>query len=124
MAWLSQENRKSWWFLQQSDDIQYLLLSQSRLRGVSVDTPSSDVLEFQNLGLGVKRSEAIEYYFKSVKAVLLLQQTCLNSHKDVTREQVTPILNLWVVNSLEIQLSGNQQDCSSFSRTSFSVLTK
>ncbi|KAE8646507.1 midasin [Cucumis sativus] len=83
-----EENRKSWWFLQQSDDIQYLLLSQSRLRGVSVDTPSSDVKEFQNLGLGAKRSEAIEYYFKSVKAVLLLQQTCLNSHKDVTREQV------------------------------------
>ncbi|XP_038899709.1 midasin isoform X2 [Benincasa hispida] len=84
-----EENSKSWWFLQQSDDIQYLLLSQSRLsRGVSDDTPSSDVQEFQNLGLGAKRSDAIEYYFKSVKAVLLLQQTCLNSHKDVTREQV------------------------------------
>ncbi|KAG7014001.1 Midasin [Cucurbita argyrosperma subsp. argyrosperma] len=76
-----EENPKSWWFLQQSDDIQYLLLSQSRLpREVSDD--------FQNVGLAAKRSETIECYFKSVKAVLHLQQICLNSHKDVTREQV------------------------------------
>lgn len=95
LSWSFQEHSKSWWFLQQSDDIHCLLLTQSRLAlGVSDDTPSSEGQRVQNVGLAAKRSEAIEYYFKSVKSVLLLHQICLNSHKDVTREQVIYIVEI------------------------------
>lgn len=105
LAWPFQEHPKSWWFLQQSDDIEYLLLTESRLPcGFSDDTTSGEGQKFQNVGLAAKRSEAIEYYFKSVKAVLLLQQICLNSHKDVTREQVTSILKNHIINIVEILL--------------------
>ncbi|XP_022152480.1 midasin isoform X2 [Momordica charantia] len=84
-----EEHLKSWWFLRHSEDIQYLLPTQSRLpHGVLDDTPSSEGKKFQNVGLAAKRSEVIGYYFKSVKSVLRLQQISLNSHKDVTREQV------------------------------------
>lgn len=93
-----QEHLKSWWFLRHSEDIQYLLPTQSRLpHGVLDDTPSSEGKKFQNVGLAAKRSEVIGYYFKSVKSVLRLQQFSLNSHKDVTREQVISILNELVI---------------------------
>jgi len=39
-------------------------------------------------GLVIDWKVAIEHYFKSVVSVLLLQQICLNPHKDITREQV------------------------------------
>ena len=72
--------------------MQHLLLTQSRLASGASDVAAA--CEFQSFPCETLVTEwktANEYYFKSIASVLLLQQICLNSHKDVTREQVDVI---------------------------------
>lgn len=72
--------------------MQHLLLTQSRLASGASDVAAA--CEFQSSpceSLVTEWKTANEYYFKSIGSVLLLQQICLNSHKDITREQVDVI---------------------------------
>nr|POE66979.1 protein gle1 [Quercus suber] len=80
---------KSWWFLEPSYDGQHLLLTQSRLAPGALDVAAaSKFRSFPHETLVAEWKTANEYYFKSIASVLLLQQICLNSHKDITCEQV------------------------------------
>ncbi|TKY64312.1 Midasin protein [Spatholobus suberectus] len=83
------DQHKTWWFLQHSDNIPYLLLTNSRLpcvtSGIAAEVENKNSPEESLL---VEWKAAIDYYFKSVVSVLLLQQICLNPHKDITLEQV------------------------------------
>ncbi|KAL4625562.1 hypothetical protein ACB092_05G035400 [Castanea dentata] len=80
---------KSWWFLEPSYDVQHLLLTQSRLAPGALDVAAASKFQsFPHETLVAEWKTANEYYFKSIASVLLLQQICLNSHKDITREQV------------------------------------
>ncbi|KAL3008468.1 hypothetical protein AAZX31_07G033800 [Glycine max] len=82
------DQHKSWWFLQLSGNIPYLLLTNSRLPCVTSGIPELENKNSPEESLLMEWKTAIDYYFKSVVSVLLLQQTCLNPHKDITLEQV------------------------------------
>lgn len=77
------------WFLQPSYDVQHLLLTQG--------SPASEDSEVSREQLQCSLDESLEtkwktanlYYFKSINSVHVLQQICLNFHKDFTLEQVT-----------------------------------
>ncbi|RDX86825.1 Midasin, partial [Mucuna pruriens] len=83
------DQHKTWWFLQLSGNMPYLLLTNSRLpcvtSGIAADVENKNVPEEILL---MDWKIAIDYYFKSVVSVLHLQQICLNPHKDITLEQV------------------------------------
>ncbi|KAJ7963223.1 Midasin [Quillaja saponaria] len=80
---------KNWWFVQPSNDVQYLLLTQSRLSSGVFGVHSSYEIEILSHESPLTEwKSATEYYFKSVASVLLLQKICLNPHKSITREQV------------------------------------
>lgn len=69
--------------------MQHLLLTQNRIASGASDVGAAS--EFPSLPheiLVAEWKEANKCYFKSIASVLLLQQICLNSHKDITREQV------------------------------------
>jgi len=83
-----QDQHKSWWFLQLSGNIPYLLLTNSRLSCVTSGIPEVENKNSPEESFLMEWKTAIDYYFKSVVSVLLLQQTCLNPHKDITLEQV------------------------------------
>lgn len=76
------------WFLQPSYDVQHLLLTQG--------SPASEDSEVSREQLQCSLDESLEtkwktanlYYFKSINSVHVLQQICLNFHKDFTLEQV------------------------------------
>ncbi|KAL2338821.1 hypothetical protein Fmac_013267 [Flemingia macrophylla] len=80
---------KTWWFLQLSGNIQYLLLTNNRLpfvtSGIAAEVENKNIPEESLLR---EWKTATDYYFRSVVSVLLLQQTCLNPHKDINLEQV------------------------------------
>lgn len=83
------DEHKTWWFLQLSGNLQYLLLASSRLPSVTLETTAG--VEYKNVpdeSLLMEWKTSIEHYFKSVASVLLLLQICLNPHKDITLEQV------------------------------------
>ncbi|KAL2575217.1 hypothetical protein GLYMA_16G004800v4 [Glycine max] len=82
------DQHKSWWFLQLSGNIPYLLLTNSRLSCVTSGIPEVENKNSPEESFLMEWKTAIDYYFKSVVSVLLLQQTCLNPHKDITLEQV------------------------------------
>ncbi|EXB29684.1 hypothetical protein L484_013458 [Morus notabilis] len=81
---------KSWWFLEPSHELQHLLPAQNRLTygasnaAVALSKPESSPLNY----LSSEWKTATEYYFRTIASVLLLRQICLNSHKDITLEQV------------------------------------
>ncbi|XP_045787692.1 midasin-like [Trifolium pratense] len=84
------DQRKDWWFLELSGNVQCLLLENSRFASpssleIDAKVEDTDVLEESSLR---EWKTAIEHYFKSVTSVLLLQETCQNPHKDITLEQV------------------------------------
>ncbi|KAG4379536.1 hypothetical protein GLYMA_16G004800v4 [Glycine max] len=81
------DQHKSWWFLQLSGNIPYLLLTNSRLSCVTSGIPEVENKNSPEESFLMEWKTAIDYYFKSVVSVLLLQQTCLNPHKDITLEQ-------------------------------------
>ena len=86
---ITQGQHKPWWFLEHSGDMQHLLLTKSRLPWVISENAAG--VEKHNVpeeSSAMKWKAAIEHYFKSIASVLLLQQICLNPHKDITREQV------------------------------------
>ncbi|KAG7997478.1 hypothetical protein I3843_01G213100 [Carya illinoinensis] len=84
-----EDQHKSWWFLEPSYDIQHLLLTQNRLASEASDVAAaSQSQSFPCEFLVTEWKTGNEYYFKSIASVLLVQQICLNSHKDITREQV------------------------------------
>ncbi|KAK9989956.1 hypothetical protein SO802_024941 [Lithocarpus litseifolius] len=69
--------------------MEHLLLTQSRLAPGALDVAAASKFQsFPHETLVAEWKTANEYYFKSMASVLLLQQICLNSHKDITREQV------------------------------------
>lgn len=73
--------------------MQYLLLANSRLASATMEI--ADGVEEKNVqeeSLLTEWKTAIEHYFKSVVSVLLLQQICLNPHKDITLDQVNIFL--------------------------------
>ncbi|XP_029127909.1 midasin [Cajanus cajan] len=80
---------KTWWFLQLSGSMPYLLLTNSRLpfvtSGVAAEVENNNSPEESLL---MEWKTAVDYYFRSVVSVLLLQQICLNPHKDISLEQV------------------------------------
>ncbi|XP_027334240.1 midasin [Abrus precatorius] len=84
-----EDQHETWWFLQLSCNIQYLLLTNCRLPyltiGIAVGVENKNAPEESFL---MEWKTAIDHYFKSVVSVLLLQQMCLNPHKDITLEQV------------------------------------
>lgn len=64
-------------------------MTQSRLAPGALDVATASKFQsFPHETLVAEWKTANEYYFKSIASVLLLQQICLNSHKDITREQV------------------------------------
>ncbi|KAL5579519.1 hypothetical protein UlMin_011961 [Ulmus minor] len=80
---------KSWWFLQPSYDLQHLQLTHSSLTPGASDVATLDKPQsLPHKNLVTEWTTANECYFRSVASVLLLQQICLNSHKDITLEQV------------------------------------
>ncbi|PON47074.1 Midasin [Parasponia andersonii] len=81
---------KSWWFLQPLHEFKHLLPAQNGpTYGASNAAASLSHSEsLSNIKLVAEWTATTESYFRSVASVLLLQQICLNSHKDFTREQV------------------------------------
>ncbi|KAK8465039.1 hypothetical protein PHAVU_010G134100 [Phaseolus vulgaris] len=79
---------KTWWFLQLSGNISNLLLTNSRLQCVTPGTPEVENKSSAEESLLIEWKTAIDYYYRSVVSVLLMQQICLNPHKDITLEQV------------------------------------
>ncbi|KAI4355485.1 hypothetical protein L6164_004254 [Bauhinia variegata] len=124
-----EDEHKTWWFLQPSGDMQYLLLTNSVLpceiseMGENNSVPGESIV--------TEWKTAIEYYFKSVASVILLRQICLNPHKDITHEQVdrsSSFLNqliqmqqkqLTAANIFDKQLK-HLQGCVSFLRSLYS----
>ncbi|KAL7162677.1 hypothetical protein ACSBR2_043041 [Camellia fascicularis] len=84
-----ESNQSNWWILKPSYDRKHLLMKQGG--------PSSKdlfaALCQQHPGLPLESLDrewetANQYYFRSMASVHLLQQICLNFHKDFTLEQV------------------------------------
>ncbi|KAG5080924.1 hypothetical protein JHK86_004989 [Glycine max] len=71
------DQHKSWWFLQLSGNIKYLRLANSRLPCVTLGIPEIENKNSPEDSLLMEWKTAIDYYFKSVVSVLLLQQTCM-----------------------------------------------
>ncbi|PNX69845.1 midasin, partial [Trifolium pratense] len=93
------DQRKDWWFLELSGNMQCLLLENSRFASpssleIDAKVEDTDVLEESSLR---EWKTAIEHYFKSVTSVLLLQETCQNPHKDITLEQIVLHFLLFIV---------------------------
>ncbi|KAL6993116.1 hypothetical protein U1Q18_011234 [Sarracenia purpurea var. burkii] len=78
-------NQSNWWLMKPSYDMKHLLLRQgARDSFVALDKPPSLPVE----SLDREWETANQYYFRSIASVHLLQQICLNFHKDITLEQV------------------------------------
>ncbi|XP_030490703.2 midasin isoform X2 [Cannabis sativa] len=78
----TEDQAKSWWFLEPLHEFLHLLPGQNGLTHEASNAASAKnkfVAEW---------AATTENYFKSVASVLLLQQICLNCHKDITRDQV------------------------------------
>ncbi|AET01690.2 midasin [Medicago truncatula] len=85
------DERKPWWFLQLSGNMECLLLENSRFASPSLEidgkVKNKDAPEESPL---TEWKTAIEHYFKSVMCVRLLQEEiCLDPHKDIAPQQVT-----------------------------------
>ncbi|XP_057977825.1 midasin isoform X2 [Malania oleifera] len=77
------------WFVQPSYDGQHLLLTQDMLSSANVEiAASSQSKSWSPESLDIEWKTVNHYYFKSMASVQLLQQICLNFHKDFTLEQV------------------------------------
>ncbi|KAA8540261.1 hypothetical protein F0562_024176 [Nyssa sinensis] len=83
------EDQSSRWLLQPSYDVQHLLLKHGG------PSPGDDVAASTQSecspheSLVTEWKTANQYYFKSISSIQLLQQICLNFHKDFTLEQVS-----------------------------------
>ncbi|KOM26933.1 hypothetical protein LR48_Vigan346s001500 [Vigna angularis] len=82
------DQHKTWWFLQLSGNISYLLPTSSRLECVTPGIPEVENKSIEEESLLMEWKTATDYYYKSVVSVLLMQQMCLNPHKDITLQQV------------------------------------
>ncbi|WVZ15742.1 hypothetical protein V8G54_013308, partial [Vigna mungo] len=82
------DQHKTWWFLQLSENISYLLPTSSRLECVTPGIPEVENKSIEEESLLMEWKTATDYYYKSVVSVLLMQQMCLNPHKDITLQQV------------------------------------
>ncbi|CAJ1950871.1 unnamed protein product [Sphenostylis stenocarpa] len=82
------DQHKTWWFLQLSGNISHVLLTNSRLQCVTPGIPEDENKNNQEESLLMEWKTAIDNYYKSVVSVLLMQQICLNPHKDITLDQV------------------------------------
>ncbi|XP_019425404.1 PREDICTED: midasin isoform X2 [Lupinus angustifolius] len=84
-----QEQIKTWWFLQLSENMEHLLPSSNKLACVTSEIDA--VVEHKDdpeENLLVEWKTGTEHYFKSVVSVRHLQDICDNPHKDITLEQV------------------------------------
>ncbi|XP_059643593.1 midasin [Cornus florida] len=82
-------NQSGSWLLQPSYEVKHLLLTHGRLSAMDVDVSASSqsqCLPYENLD--TQMTTVNQDYFKSLASVHLLQQICLNFHKDFTLEQV------------------------------------
>ncbi|XP_062087755.1 midasin isoform X2 [Humulus lupulus] len=87
----TEDQAKSWWFLEPLHEFLHLLPGQNGLmHGASNAAASACVVSgsLPNNKFVAEWTATTGSYFKSVASVLLLQQICLNCHKDITREQV------------------------------------
>ncbi|KAM6564168.1 hypothetical protein CsatB_024166 [Cannabis sativa] len=78
----TEDQAKSWWFLEPLHEFLHLLPGQNGLTHEASNAASA------NNKFVAEWAATTEDYFKSVASVLLLQQICLNCHKDITRDQV------------------------------------
>ncbi|KAK4348719.1 hypothetical protein RND71_031474 [Anisodus tanguticus] len=76
------------WFLQPSYDVCHLLLTQGPPASKDSDVCRGQLQSSLDESLETKWKTANLYYFKSINSVHVLQQICLNFHKDFTLEQV------------------------------------
>ncbi|KAG5612477.1 hypothetical protein H5410_023758 [Solanum commersonii] len=76
------------WFLQPSYDVQHLLLTQRPPASKDSEVSRGELQCSLDESLETKWKTANLYYFKSINSVHVLQQICLNFHKDFTLEQV------------------------------------
>ncbi|KAH0683557.1 hypothetical protein KY289_021309 [Solanum tuberosum] len=76
------------WFLQPSYDVQHLLLTQGPPASKDSEVNHGELQCSLDESLETKWKTANLYYFKSINSVHVLQQICLNFHKDFTLEQV------------------------------------
>ncbi|XP_049392138.1 midasin isoform X1 [Solanum stenotomum] len=76
------------WFLQPSYDVQHLLLTQGPPASKDSEVSRGELQCSLDESLETKWKTANLYYFKSINSVHVLQQICLNFHKDFTLEQV------------------------------------
>ena len=85
-----QDNVKSWWFLEPSCELQHLLPTQygPTFGASEAATGLTESGSSPCKNVDAEWKESTECYFRSIASVLLLQQICLNSHKDITLEQV------------------------------------
>lgn len=77
-----------YWLLQPSYDVQHLLMQGSGSYGDVDIAASSDLRSFSSGSLESEWRTANKFYFSGLASMHVVQQICLNFHKDFTLEQV------------------------------------